>query len=144
MLDVALHSEEVPVPLADISIRQGISLSYLEQLFLRLRQAGLVVSTRGPAGGYQLGVDGRKIAIRSVLLAVDGSLDVTKCSGKGDCQNGLLCLTHVFWLNLNSRINGFLDSITIGELMTNNEVLKISERQNVDLIANRNFSGSSI
>ena len=94
MLDVALHSNEGPVPLADISERQGISLSYLEQLFSRLRKAGLVASVRGPGGGYRLGIDANKIAVGAVIAAVDESVDATKCQGKGDCQGGSPCLTH--------------------------------------------------
>ncbi|MGF1870296.1 Fe-S cluster assembly transcriptional regulator IscR [Photobacterium indicum] len=129
MLDVALHSQDGPVPLADISERQGISLSYLEQLFSRLRKAGLVASVRGPGGGYRLGEDANDIAVGMVIAAVDESVDATKCHGKGDCQGGVRCLTHTLWHDLSSRISGFLNNITLGELMKDNNVQEISGRQ---------------
>jgi Rrf2 family iron-sulfur cluster assembly transcriptional regulator len=133
MLDVALHSQKSPVPLADISERQGISLSYLEQLFAKLRKAGLVASVRGPGGGYRLGADAFTISVGNVIEAVDESVDATKCQGKGDCQGGVRCLTHTLWCDLSSRISGFLNNITLGELMNDNEVLEVSDRQDYDL-----------
>jgi Rrf2 family iron-sulfur cluster assembly transcriptional regulator len=136
MLDVALHSQQTPVPLADISERQGISLSYLEQLFSKLRKAGLVASVRGPGGGYRLGAEPHEIAVGMVIAAVDESVDATKCSGKGNCQGGTRCLTHTLWRDLSARISGFLNNITLGELMVDNEVLEISDRQEVDLTVN--------
>ncbi len=139
MLDVALHSQQNPVPLADISERQGISLSYLEQLFSKLRKAGLVSSVRGPGGGYRLGVAPHDIAVGMVIAAVDESVDATKCNGKGDCQGGTRCLTHTLWRDLSSRISGFLNNITLGELMVDNEVLEISDRQDIDLTVNHGF-----
>ena len=129
MLDVALHSQGGPVPLADISERQGISLSYLEQLFSRLRKAGLVASVRGPGGGYRLGEDANDIAVGMVIAAVDESVDATKCHGNGGCQGGTRCLTHTLWHDLSSRISGFLNNITLGELMKDNDVQEISGRQ---------------
>jgi Rrf2 family iron-sulfur cluster assembly transcriptional regulator len=140
MLDVALHSQENPVPLADISERQGISLSYLEQLFSKLRKAGLVASVRGPGGGYRLGEDAHQIAIGSVISAVDESVDATKCSGKGDCQSGSRCLTHTLWRDLSSRISGFLNNITLGELMNDSEIMDISDRQDIKLAINQGVS----
>ena len=129
MLDVALHSQGGPVPLADISERQGISLSYLEQLFSRLRKAGLGASVRGPGGGYRLGEDANDIAVGMVIAAVDESVDATKCHGNGGCQGGTRCLTHTLWHDLSSRISGFLNNITLGELMKDNDVQEISDRQ---------------
>ncbi|WP_413110884.1 Fe-S cluster assembly transcriptional regulator IscR [Thaumasiovibrio sp. DFM-14] len=129
MLDVALHSEDGPVPLAEISERQGISLSYLEQLFSRLRKAGLVASVRGPGGGYRLGEDANKIAIGTIIAAVDESVDATKCQGTADCQGGTRCLTHALWRDLSNRISSFLDNITLGELMKNNEVQEVADKQ---------------
>jgi Rrf2 family iron-sulfur cluster assembly transcriptional regulator len=133
MLDVALHSQENPVPLADISERQGISLSYLEQLFAKLRKAGLVASVRGPGGGYRLGEDAFAISVGRVIDAVDESVDATKCSGKGDCQGGVRCLTHTLWCDLSSRISSFLNNITLGQLMNDNDILEISGRQEIGL-----------
>jgi len=133
ILDVALHSQTNPVPLADISERQGISLSYLEQLFAKLRKAGLVASVRGPGGGYRLGRDALTISVGHVITAVDESVDATKCNGKSDCQGGSRCLTHTLWRDLSSRISHFLNNITLGELMNDNEVLEILDRQDIDL-----------
>ena len=109
MLDVALNSEAGPVPLADISERQGISLSYLEQLFSRLRKNGLVSSVRGPGGGYLLGKDASSIAVGEVISAVDESVDATRCQGKGGCQGGDKCLTHALWRDLSDRTQDAID-----------------------------------
>jgi len=130
MLDVALHSQHGPVPLADISERQAISLSYLEQLFARLRKENLVTSVRGPGGGYQLGKSASEIAVGEVIRAVDESVDATKCQGQSDCQGGVRCLTHSLWQDLSDRITAFLNSITIGELMRQREVTEVAGRQN--------------
>lgn len=132
MLDVALNSEAGPVPLADISERQGISLSYLEQLFSRLRKNGLVSSVRGPGGGYLLGKPALNIAVGAVISAVDESIDATRCLGKADCQGGEKCLTHALWRSLSDRLSDFLNNITLGELMNNKEVQEVSERQHQD------------
>lgn len=129
MLDVALHANEGPVSLADISERQGISLSYLEQLFSRLRKQGLVSSVRGPGGGYLLGLDAGNISVGAVIAAVDESVDATKCQGKGDCHGGNQCLTHSLWCALSERISNFLDAITLAELVSQNEVRRISGQQ---------------
>lgn len=139
MLDVALHSQEGPVPLADISERQGISLSYLEQLFSKLRKATLVASVRGPGGGYRLGREANDISIGIIISAVDESVDATKCAGKGGCQGGTRCLTHTLWRDLSDRISDFLDNITLGQLMTDNEVLEIADRQEIELVVNNGY-----
>ncbi|MDM7859686.1 Fe-S cluster assembly transcriptional regulator IscR [Alteromonas sp. ASW11-36] len=129
MLDVALHSAKGPVPLADISERQEISLSYLEQLFARLRKGQLVDSVRGPGGGYLLGRDANEIAIGEVIRAVDETVDATRCQGQSDCQGGEQCLTHSLWHDLSERISLFLDGISLGELMAKREVKRIADRQ---------------
>jgi len=129
MLDVALHAELGPVPLADISERQGISLSYLEQLFAKLRKQGLVSSVRGPGGGYRLGDDASKIAVGKIIAAVNESVDATKCHGETGCQGGVRCLTHTLWRDLSERISDFLNEITLGELMQQAEVKQIAEQQ---------------
>lgn len=129
MLDVALHSTRGPVPLADISERQEISLSYLEQLFSRLRKERLVDSVRGPGGGYLLGREPTQIAIGEVIRAVDESVDATRCQGQSDCQGGERCLTHSLWQDLSDRISIFLDGITLGELMAQRDVLEVADRQ---------------
>lgn len=129
MLDVAIHAAEGPVPLADISERQGISLSYLEQLFSRLRKYGLVNSIRGPGGGYRLGRCSAQIVVADVITAVDESINATRCGGKGDCQDGSQCLTHSLWSDLSKRIEEFLSGITLAELVEQRNVRLVSERQ---------------
>ena len=132
MLDVSLHASSGPVPLTDISERQGISLSYLEQLFAKLRKCELVNSVRGPGGGCFLGREAKLISIIEVIAAVDESVDATRCSGKGNCQNGSVCLTHHLWTDLSDRIESFLSEITLGELMEKRDVKTISDRQDAD------------
>lgn len=129
MLDLALHACKDPVALSDISLRQGISLSYLEQLFSKLRQKSLVQSVRGPGGGYLLRRQVTQISIADVIDAVDESLDTTKCKEKGDCQEGETCLTHHLWLDLSSQIHGFLSNITLQDLMNKREVQITALRQ---------------
>ncbi|MDT0595878.1 Fe-S cluster assembly transcriptional regulator IscR [Glaciecola petra] len=130
MLDVALHAKDGPVALADISERQEISLSYLEQLFARLRKHELVNSVRGPGGGYKLGKLPSEIAIGEVIRAVDESVDATRCQGMADCQGGEKCLTHSLWQDLSDRIAGFLNSISLDDLMQKGDVKEVAGRQN--------------
>lgn len=129
MLDVTIHAAVGPVPLADISERQGISLSYLEQLFSRLRKSGLVVSVRGPGGGYRLGKCSAQIAVADVINAVDESVDATKCGGHGNCQNGNQCLTHNLWYQLSEKVEEYLQSISLSELVGQKDVQTVSSRQ---------------
>ncbi len=129
LLDVAINSHAGPVPLADISERQDISLSYLEQLFAKLRKKQLVSSVRGPGGGYLLGRRPDEIAIGEVICAVNESIDATRCNGNSDCQGGERCLTHSLWQDLSDRIASFLNDITLGELMAKNEVRNVASRQ---------------
>jgi Rrf2 family iron-sulfur cluster assembly transcriptional regulator len=130
MLDLALHATEGPVSLADISARQEISLSYLEQLFSRLRRQSLVVSVRGPGGGYRLSRSADEVFIAEVVDAVSESLDTTRCGNKGDCQNGEKCLTHHLWSDLSDRIHNFLSEISLGDLMRKREIRSVADRQN--------------
>lgn len=134
MLDLALHYKDGPITLADISKRQGISLSYLEQLFSRLRKNGLVDSARGPGGGYKLSRDAAEICVADVITAVDEKVDAMRCGGKGDCQEGGSCLTHELWCELSKQIYDFLKGITLGDLV---------ERKNVQDIANRQDQGAA-
>lgn len=129
MLDLAMNAQQGPVCLADISRRQEISLSYLEQLFARLRRAGLVESVRGPGGGYLLAQVPETISVARVIDAVDESVDATRCGGLSDCQQGDTCLTHHLWCELSERIQGFLDGVTLGQLAARMEVQQIAERQ---------------
>lgn len=134
MLDVAMHAQQTPVPLADISERQGISLSYLEQLFARLRKRGLVDSVRGPGGGYRLGQDPATISVGAVIDAVDESIDATRCQGKGNCQGGARCLTHSLWEGLSDRIANFLDGISLAELTADQNVAQRKQSREDDKI----------
>lgn len=130
MLDVAIHTGSGPVPLAEISERQDISLSYLEQLFSKLRKNQLVSSVRGPGGGYQLGMKAEDISVSMIIEAVDESINVTRCHGKEGCQSGIRCLTHSLWQGLSQRIYDFLDNITLAELMADemvNETAKLQD-----------------
>ena len=117
MLDVALNSEAGPVPLADISERQGISLSYLEQLFSRLRKMDWFPAFVA-GGGYLLGKDAGSIAVGEVISAVDESVDATRCRERW-LPGGDKCLTHALWRDLSDRLTGFLNNITLGELVNN-------------------------
>lgn len=130
MLDLALHGDQGPVSLADISARQEISLSYLEQLFSRLRRQKLVVSIRGPGGGYKLSRPAAELYIAEVVDAVSESLDTTRCGNKGDCQNGEKCLTHHLWSDLSDQIHQFLSEISLGDLMRKHEIRQVADRQN--------------
>ncbi|WP_286237035.1 Fe-S cluster assembly transcriptional regulator IscR [Neptuniibacter halophilus] len=129
MLDLALHEGRGPISLADISERQGISLSYLEQLFAKLRRNELVRSVRGPGGGYQLNREQAGINVAEVIDAVNESVDATGCNRQGDCQAGDTCLTHHLWCDLSDQIHGFLSSISLADLVARKDVQKISERQ---------------
>ena len=121
MLDLAINYENGPITLSDISKRQDISLSYLEQLFSKLRKNGLVDSARGPGGGYRLSRDADEIAVGQVITAVDEKIDVTQCGGKGDCKDGGPCLTHELWCDLSDQIYDFLNSISLGQLVRDRE-----------------------
>jgi Rrf2 family transcriptional regulator, iron-sulfur cluster assembly transcription factor len=129
MLDLALNAKDRPITLADISQRQGISLSYLEQLFSRLRKQELVSSARGPGGGYRLSRAAAEISVAKVIEAVDEKVTVTRCDGRGDCQNGEACLTHKLWCSLSDQIHGFLNGISLGDLVQEDHVKMVAERQ---------------
>ena len=117
MLDLALYAELKPVSLAEIAERQSISVSYLEQLVAKLRQKGLLVSIRGPGGGYQLAQSRSDVSIAAILDAVEEPLDATRCHGQADCQDGHVCLTHNLWDELNRRLYDFLREVTLESLM---------------------------
>lgn len=131
MLDITMHGDSKTISLASVSRRQSISLSYLEQLFARLRQAGLVVSVRGPGGGYRLNRASNEIAIADIVGAVNESIDTTHCKGKSDCQQGEVCLTHALWDELSGEIQRFLSRISLADLVARKDIQAISERQAV-------------
>lgn len=126
MLDLVLNQGDRPVTLADISRCQDISLSYLEQLFAKLRRAGLVCGVRGPGGGYRLARAAATITIADIISAVDERVDATRCGGRENCQRGERCLTHELWSELNDRINGFLGAITLAEVVTRPRIREVA------------------
>lgn len=129
MLDLALHNDKGPVTLADIADRQGISLSYLEQLFSRLRKRNLVTSVRGPGGGYSLAADPAEVHIAEVITAVDEKVDATKCAGEGNCHNNERCLTHGLWHDLSNRIYDYLSDISLQDLVDRKDVKTLSAKK---------------
>lgn len=129
MLDLALHYEKGTVTLADIARRQGISLSYLEQLFAKLRRCGLVDSVRGPGGGYNLAAHPSKITVAQIVAAINENIDATRCGGERNCQGDEACLTHQLWEELSTRIYEFLNGITLAELVTRPHVQEVASRQ---------------
>ena len=143
MLDLAFHSQIHPVTLTDIATRQTISLSYLEQLFSRLRRAGLVVGVRGPGGGYKLSREPSEVSISNIILAVDEQVDLTNCEKQGNCQNGQPCLTHDLWMGLSHTVSNYLDGISLGALLDQSGVQKIAERQTADVQQLVNFSNAN-
>jgi Rrf2 family iron-sulfur cluster assembly transcriptional regulator len=129
MLDLAFHSQTRPVTLTDIATRQTISLSYLEQLFARLRKAGMVKGVRGPGGGYTLSRKAREINIADIIEAVDETVDSTKCGGKANCHNEEPCLTHDLWMGLSDQIRAYLKQISLGQLLERDLVHEVAVRQ---------------
>jgi len=127
MLDLALHRQEGPVSLADIAGRQEISLSYLEQLFSRLRQAKIVKSTRGPGGGYSMASSPDKVAIAAIVRAVNESVDATQCGGQKNCHQHGRCLTHDLWEGLSEQIESFLSGISLQDLIDREQARKQTE-----------------
>jgi len=131
MIDLALRETHGPVTLAGISQRQKISLSYLEQLFGKLRRFNIVESTRGPGGGYTLARKAEEISVADIIVAVDEPLDATQCGGKGNCNNEestqSRCMTHDLWTNLNSKMVEYLDSVSLRDLAKHNLNSKMVE-----------------
>ena len=129
ILDLAFHSKAGPVTLSHVSRRQDISLSYLEQLFTRLRKQQLVESTRGPGGGYSLSRPANQIAVAEVIAAVDEMVDSTRCSGASNCHDGQQCLTHELWDELSQQIYDFLGNISLQDLMEESSIQQVAARQ---------------
>ena len=129
MLDLALHYEQGAVTLSDTARRQGISLSYLEQLFARLRRNGLVDSVRGPGGGYNLAMPPSSISVAKIVIAINENIDATRCGGEKNCDGEERCLTHNLWEDLSHRIHDFLDGITLADLVNKPTVQEVARRQ---------------
>ena len=117
MMHLAIHDRHGPVTLAEISSCQGISLSYLEQLFAKLRRRGLVEGVRGPGGGYRLALIPDRVTIADIVSAVDERMDATRCCGQENCQGGQRCLTHKLWADLSRQIFAFLEGITLAQFV---------------------------
>lgn len=120
MIDLAMQQSKGPVALAGISQRQNISLSYLEQLFAKLRKHELVDSVRGPGGGYQIAKNLNEVSVADVILAVDEPLDATQCGGKENCTDEGQCMTHDLWSSLNRKMLEYLGSVTLHALVEQN------------------------
>jgi len=129
MLDLAIHHGNGPITLAEIAQRQGISLSYLEQLFSRLRKRELVSSVRGPGGGYSLARDASNVFVADVIAAVDENVDATRCGGAHNCHGNKQCLTHDLWQDLSNRIFSYLSQISLQDLMNRRGVQEVVQRQ---------------
>ncbi|MCZ6666279.1 MAG: Fe-S cluster assembly transcriptional regulator IscR [Gammaproteobacteria bacterium] len=129
MLDLALHYDRGPVSLAEIAKRQGISQSYLEQLFARLRRNRLVDGLRGPGGGYKLGRPGDTISVADVIDAVNESVDATRCGGQRNCQDDHRCLTHDLWEDLSTQIRDFLSGVSLDQLVKRQSVQTVHRFQ---------------
>ncbi len=137
MLDIALHRERGPVSVAEVAERQAISSAYLEQLFSKLKRAGLLRSVRGPGGGYELARRPDEVNVSHIIAAVGEGVDATRCKGTADCQDGATCLTHDLWTALSNRIDEFLAGVTLEDLVAQREVQHVALRQDPDLIASR-------
>ena len=131
MMDIALHEKLGPVTLADISQCQGISLSYLEQLFSKLRKQGLVKGVRGPGGGYRLAKSPDQISVADIIQSVDEKLDMTKCGGKGDCSSGEKCLTHQLWFDLSCKLYKFLSGIKLDQYVNRPDINELVKKQDI-------------
>lgn len=132
IVDVALHGRGGPVPLTDISARQGISLAYLEQIFARLRRSGLVGSVRGRGGGYRLLGAIEDITVADIIDAMNESMDYTRCEGARNCQQGEACLTHELWAGLGERVRDYLATVTVASLVAAPSVQTVAARQRGD------------
>lgn len=117
MIDLGMRHQRGPITLAGISERQRISLSYLEQLFGRLRRHGIVDSVRGPGGGYTLAMSLDEISVATIIRAVDEPIDATQCGGQGNCRDDRECMTHDLWMTLNTRIYDYLESVMLSDLV---------------------------
>ena len=138
MVDLAINGVEEPAPLKEISTRQKISLSYLEQLFSKLRISGLVKSIRGPGGGYILNKNPSNLNLLDIITAVDEKIDQTQCGGAMNCIDDKPCLTHFIWTDLNNKINDYMREITLSDITLRKDVQSIIFlRENKNVIKNQ-------
>jgi Rrf2 family iron-sulfur cluster assembly transcriptional regulator len=141
MIDLAMQHGSGPVTLAEISGRQRISLSYLEQLFGKLRRHQLVESVRGPGGGYRLGKDMADVSVSEIILAVDEPIDATQCGGKENCYDDRKCLTHDLWANLNSRIFDYLGGVSLRQLVDSEKAKEAARASGVTQVRDMRETG---
>jgi Rrf2 family iron-sulfur cluster assembly transcriptional regulator len=140
MLDLAMSEADKPVTLAGISERQSISLSYLEQLFSRLRRCGLVKSVRGPGGGYRIAKPLNEISVSEIISAVDELIDATQCGGQENCHDEGRCMTHDLWTSLNVKILEYLSGISLADLVASNEAKSKGESKPISFNAKKEFA----
>ncbi|MFM1912119.1 MAG: DNA-binding transcriptional repressor [Pseudomonadota bacterium] len=140
MLDLAMSEADKPVTLAGISERQSISLSYLEQLFSRLRRCGLVKSVRGPGGGYRIAKPLTEISVSEIISAVDELIDATQCGGQENCHDEGRCMTHDLWTSLNVKILEYLSGISLADLVASNEAKSKGESKPISFNAKKEFA----
>ncbi len=133
MLDIAIHQPHGAVSLSDIASRQCISLSYLEQIFTRLRKAKLVKSVRGPGGGYLIGAPLTEISVQKIVEAMNEDLDARQCRGSEDCHEGTACLSHALWDDLSAMIAGFLSHITLAALLEKRHLASSGSNQQISV-----------
>ena len=126
MLYLALHADQGPVSLGGISARQKISLSYLEQLFGKLRRRNIVESVRGPGGGYNLARDAAEVSVADIVRAVEEPIDSTQCGGKENCHDNQRCMTHDLWEELNTTVYGFLEGVKLSQLVERQRTKPVS------------------
>jgi Rrf2 family iron-sulfur cluster assembly transcriptional regulator len=132
MLDIALNQEKGPVTLLGVSKRQAISLSYLEQLFSKLRRKNIVYSVRGPGGGYKIDKKLSDITIRQIISAVDETIDATQCGGTENCHDGHRCMTHDLWISVNKKILDYLDSLSLQDLYNNSKDSSLNKDKTIN------------
>lgn len=129
LIDLALHQGGGAIPLSDIAARQDIPISYLGHLFARMSKGGLVNAQRGPGGGYRLAKSSDRISLSDIIAVVEERIDNTRCGGQQNCQNNRMCLTHALWEDLNVRIEGMLEGISLSDVVTSRQVLSVAARQ---------------
>ncbi|MEC7832632.1 MAG: Rrf2 family transcriptional regulator [Pseudomonadota bacterium] len=129
MIDIALYTSNTPISLSEISKRQNISLSYLEQLFSKLKTKSLVKSVRGPGGGYKLDRNPSKITLFEIITAVDENMDQTQCGGAMNCNNDKPCLTHYVWTDLTKQINDYMKGVSLGDIILRNDIRNIVDKR---------------
>jgi len=139
MIDIALHRSSGPVSVTDVADRQAISSAYLEQLFSKLKRAGLLQSVRGPGGGYALARPINEVTVSDIIAAVGEGVDATRCHGAADCHDGAMCLTHDLWSALSTHIDQFLKSVTLDTLLAERDLPQGVGRHEGQLIQARHL-----